>query len=74
MLVTWDDHRRRPSSTISLRVSQLTNDRDLVPWILLLNGTSCSGKTTLSRALQHRLSLPRRPFLHRGGPLRSSHS
>ena len=29
-----------------------------------MSGTSCSGKTTLSRALQRRLSLPRRPFLH----------
>ena len=42
----------------------MTNDRALCPWIVLLNGTSCSGKTTLSRALQRRLSLPRRPFLH----------
>ena len=37
---------------------------DLGPWIVLLNGASCSGKTTLSRALQRRLSLPNRPFLH----------
>ena len=42
----------------------MTNDQDHSPWIVLLNGTSCSGKTTLSRALQRRLSLPQRPFLH----------
>jgi chloramphenicol 3-O phosphotransferase len=42
----------------------LTNERVLCHWIILLNGTSCSGKTTLSGALQRRLSLPRRPFLH----------
>ena len=42
----------------------MTNDRHLNPWIVLLSGTSCSGKTTLSRALQRRLSLPQRPFLH----------
>ncbi len=34
------------------------------PWIILLSGTTCSGKTTLSRALQRRLSLPARLFLH----------
>ena len=42
----------------------MTNERVLCHWIILLNGTSCSGKTTLSGALQRRLSLPRRPFLH----------
>ena len=35
-----------------------------IPWIVLISGTTSSGKTTLSRALQHRLSLPERPFLH----------
>ena len=44
--------------------SELANDRNSDSWIVLLNGTSCSVKTTLSRALQHSLSVPRRPFLH----------
>ena len=35
-----------------------------IPWIVLLSGTTSSGKTTLSRAVQHRLSRPERPFLH----------
>ena len=34
------------------------------PWIIMLSGTTSSGKTTLSRALQHRLTRPKRLFLH----------
>ena len=42
----------------------MTNESDSGPWIILLSGTSCSGKTTLSGTLRHRLSSPQRPFLH----------
>ena len=42
----------------------MTFEKSHRPWIVLLNGTSCSGKTTLSSALLRRLSLPQRPFLH----------
>lgn len=44
--------------------TELTHNKGTLPWLVLLNGTSCSGKTTLPRELQRRLSLPRRPFLH----------
>lgn len=33
-------------------------------WVIVLSGASCSGKTTLARALTRRLSTPRRPFLN----------
>ncbi len=33
-------------------------------WLVLLSGTSCSGKTTVGRALQRRISSQSRPFLH----------
>ena len=33
-------------------------------WLILLSGTSCSGKTTIGRALQQRISSQSRPFLH----------
>ncbi len=33
-------------------------------WLVLLSGTSCSGKTTVGRALQQRMSSQSRPFLH----------
>lgn len=34
------------------------------PWIILLSGPSCSGKSTLARTLQKELSTAQRPFLH----------
>ena len=40
------------------------DDRECHPWIILISGTTSSGKTTLSRALQHRLTRPTRLFLH----------
>ena len=58
-MTSKNSHKSKP-----FRAGELTNDRDFGPWIVLLNGTSCSGKTTLSRALQRKLSLPWRPFLH----------
>ena len=42
----------------------MSERRERRPWIILLSGTTSSGKTTLSRALQHRLSRPERLFLH----------
>ena len=33
-------------------------------WLILLSGTSCSGKSTIARALAKRLSTPNRPFLN----------
>lgn len=34
------------------------------PWIILLSGPTSSGKTSLARSLQRRLSTIQRPFLH----------
>ena len=38
--------------------------KKIEPWIILLSGPTSSGKTTLAQALQKRLSIPERPFLH----------
>ena len=54
---------KNPRKSELFRAGELKDVRDSGPWIVLLSGTSCSGKTTLTRALQVKLSLPCRPFL-----------
>ena len=38
--------------------------KENTPWIILLSGPTSSGKTSLARSLQRRLSTTQRPFLH----------
>ena len=38
--------------------------KESTPWIVLLSGPTSSGKTSLARSLQRRLSTTQRPFLH----------